>query len=163
MEAKKQLLSPASGLSAKCLLRSQMGAPATPVLYYSWFQSISMHITDITPCWRMMHIDMSMCIAIKHIKPLFIHQWMLNVLVLQTISNKIHDLKHKHVCTEMFRNLQDLKNFYKLFSSLHSIKLYISNTSHIRLFFVKIVLILSYLVGLNIQLCDVLCFSPVLA
>jgi hypothetical protein len=65
MEAEKQLLYPAAGLSNMCLLRSQMGVHATTILYYSWFQSISMHITDITPCWRMMRFDISMCIAIK--------------------------------------------------------------------------------------------------
>lgn len=65
MEAEKKLLYPAAGLSNMCLLCSQKGVPATTVLYYSWFQNISTCITDITPCWRMMHFDISMCIATK--------------------------------------------------------------------------------------------------
>jgi len=65
MEVEKQLLYHAAGLSNMCLLCSQMGVPATTVLYYGWFQTISTHITDITLHCRMTHFDISMCIAIK--------------------------------------------------------------------------------------------------
>jgi len=43
---------------------------------------------------------------------------MLHVSVLKpSEGNEIYDLNHKYVCIEMFRNLQDLTNFYKLFSN----------------------------------------------
>ena len=39
-------------------------------------------------------------------------------------ANKIHYLKYKYLCIEMFRSLWDLTNFYTLYSNWCSINLY---------------------------------------